>query len=142
MNSKTEFQDKHETSSTTRLEQADSPKPTKRLTLANLAEQYLRHLEEIGKSHGTLFSYGMEMRVACAELGEKTKLTALTPKKVGVFYESDRVTKLKSGKPKSQLSIDKTRRVLRLALVWAVEQGWIEKAPIPEAEKPAKKPAK
>jgi len=32
------------------------------------------------------------------------------------------------------VSIDKTRRVLRLALVWASERGIISKAPIPEAE--------
>jgi hypothetical protein len=44
------------------------------------------------------------------------------------------VTLLKSGKPKAKPSVDKTRRVLRLALVWAVEQGWIEKAPLPEVK--------
>ena len=29
-------------------------------------------------------------------------------------------------------SISKTQRVLRMALVWAQEKGWIEKAPLPE----------
>ena len=37
-------------------------------------------------------------------------------------------------KPKAKPSIDKTRRVLRLALCWAVEQGWLEKAPLPETK--------
>ena len=34
--------------------------------------------------------------------------------------------KLKSGRPKALPSFMKTRRVLRLALHWAVEQRWLE----------------
>ena len=107
-----------------------SKKPASK-TMADLAEGYLKHLEDEGKSHGTCFSYSMELRVACSELGEKTKIASLTAKRVGTFFDSDRVTLLKSGKPKSQLSIDKTRRVLRQALVFAVERKWLKVAPLP-----------
>jgi len=41
------------------------------------------------------------------------------------------VTKLRSGKSKAKPSIDKTRRVLRLALCWAAERGIVSTAPIP-----------
>ncbi len=102
-------------------------------TLADLAAAYAVQMEEGGKSGGTIASYGMELRVAQDELGETTPLADLTPERVGEFFNSKRVMKLKSGKAKSQLSIDKTRRVPRLALVWAAERGIIAKAPIPEA---------
>jgi hypothetical protein len=85
-----------------------------------------------GKSAGTIASYSMELRLAQDELGAETVLSDLTPERVAEFFNSKRVTKLRSGKNKSQLSIDKTRRVLRLALVWAAERGIIAKAPIPE----------
>ena len=106
-------------------------------TLADLAAGYIKALEKDGRSPATCFSYAMELRTACSVLGEKTKLSALTPKKVGTFNECDRVTKLKSGREKSPLSISKSRRVLRLALCFAVEQGWLERAPLPEPVKPS-----
>jgi hypothetical protein len=103
------------------------------LTMGMLAERYLEHLEAQGKSHGTLFSYGMEIRVAARELGSDTLIASLTPEQVQGFFDSAKVTKLKSGRPKAKPSIDKTRRVLRLALHWAVEQRWLEKAPLPDS---------
>ena len=113
-----------------------TPKLAPNATLADLSAAYLAHMEDEGKSNGTIASYGMELRTAMTELGEATPVADLTPERVGEFFNCKRVMKLRSGKNKSQLSIDKTRRVLRLALVWAAERGIIEKAPIPEpAEK-------
>jgi hypothetical protein len=103
-------------------------------TLADLAAAYAVHMENEGKSGGTIASYSMELRVAQDVLGEGTLLADLTPERVGEFYTCKRVTKLRSGKNKSQLSIDKTRRVLRLALVWAADRGIISKAPLPEVD--------
>jgi len=103
-------------------------------TLLDLAAAYAAHMETEGKSDGTIASYKMELKAAMAELGEETPLADLTPEKVEGFFKSKRVTKLRSGKNKSQLSIDKTRRVLRLALVWAENSGVIAKAPLPEPE--------
>ena len=103
-------------------------------TLADLAAAYQVQMESDGKSAGTIASYGMELRLAQEELGAETPLAELTPEKVQTFYDSKRVTKLRSGRQKSQLSIDKTTRVLRLALVWAAERKIIERAPLPEVE--------
>ncbi len=50
---------------------------------------------------------------------------------MAIYFASDRVTKLRTGKPKAKPSVDKTRRVLRLALVWAAEKKLIKAAPIP-----------
>jgi hypothetical protein len=105
------------------------------LTLADLAERYLKHLEREGKSNGTISSYGAELKLAIKDLGDETKIAEITTEQVAAFFESKPVTKLRSGKKKSQLSIDKTRRVFRLALVWAAEKKWIKAAPIPETTK-------
>jgi hypothetical protein len=112
-----------------------SKAPAGGLTLAQLADGYLAHMAEAGKSPGTCFSYAMELKTAQAELGAETLVAAITPEQVQAFFDSPRVTTLKSGQPKAQPSIDKTRRVLRLALVWAAEQGLIGKAPLPEGPK-------
>ena len=45
------------------------------------------------------------------------------------FNASKGVMKKKNGKPKAQPTILKTRRALRLALVWAEQKGLIKKAP-------------
>jgi len=106
--------------------------PSGTATLADLAAAYLAHMENEGKSDGTISSYRMELKTAMAELGEDTPIAGITPDQVQAFFTSKRVTKLRSGKNKSQLSIDKTRRVLRLSLVWAVDSGVLAKAPLPE----------
>jgi hypothetical protein len=106
--------------------------PSGNATLADVSAAYLADLADAGRSNGTIASYGMELKTAMNELGEATPISEITPEKVGEFFNSKRVTKLRSGRNKSQLSIDKTRRVLRLALVWAAERGIIAQAPIPE----------
>ncbi|HVS08621.1 MAG TPA: hypothetical protein VMS76_02010 [Planctomycetota bacterium] len=111
--------------------------PAGDLTLAALAERYLHHMGEAGKSPGTMFSYGMELKTAQAELGAETLVASITPEQVQTFNDSPRVTRLKSGQPKAQPSIDKTRRVLRLALCWAQAEGLIATAPIPQAPEKA-----
>jgi hypothetical protein len=116
------------------------------LTLEQLSRAYLDHIEKDGKSVGTCFSYLMELKVATSELGAGTLVSALTAEAIDKFNKSRRVTRLKSGKPKSQLSIDKTRRVLRLALAFGEQHGLIERSPISakveREEPPAKKPRK
>jgi len=106
-------------------------KPKAAFTLADLCEQYVRHLEEEGKSAGTVSSYTAELKLACKHLAAETVATAITVEKVAIYFASDPVTKLRTGKPKAQPSIDKTRRVLRLALVWAADTKLIKSAPIP-----------
>lgn len=92
------------------------PKPTK--TLADVFAGYLQSIEDRGGSDGTIASYRMELELAGKALGTDTPVSLLSDSQVATFFESDPVTKKKNGKPKSPLSIDKTRRVLRQALVW------------------------
>jgi hypothetical protein len=118
-----------------------SPEPSRKrskkskasdITLEDLAGKYLAHLEEVGKSNGTLFSYKLELVTALDELGRGTKLADLTPTRVLEFFASDRVMKTRTGVAKAVPTFKKTRRVLRLALVWAQDAGLIEEAPLPE----------
>jgi hypothetical protein len=112
-----------------------APKPNSTITVGELAESFLRHLEAIGKSRGTVFSYGIELKAAAKYFGSDTKVTSLTTKKVADYFQSDAVTLNRKAKPKSQLTIDKTRRVFRFALEWLVEVGVLETAPLPETKK-------
>ncbi len=106
-------------------------------TMADLVEGFAAHLAEVGKGLGTQMSYRIDLGVAVRHFGEATEVSTLTSRKVQNYFESDAVTKTRTGKGKAKPGIDKTRRVLRLALVWAAEQGLIEEAPIPATEKPA-----
>ena len=103
-------------------------------TLKELSDRYVAHLKAQGKTESTVWGYGMELNTAQKELGEDTKLSAITPAQVEAFYRSDRVTRKRNGTPKAMPGILKTRRVIRLALVWAVEQGWLAEAPVPDLE--------
>ena len=87
--------------------------------LADVFDGYIASLEERGASSGTIASYRMELDLAAKALGADTPVSTLTDTAVAAFFESDPVTRKRNGKPKSPLSIDKTRRVLRQALVWA-----------------------
>lgn len=119
-------------------EQPAKPRKAKRpvplITMKLLSERYIQHIAESGKSQGTALSYLIEMTTATKFLGEDTAISTLTPDDVRRFNESDVVMRKRNGTPKAQPSFLKTRRVLRLALVWAADQGWIESAPIPTDE--------
>ena len=104
------------------------------LTLAELCERYIKHLEQVGKSNGTVFSYTAELKLACLELGSETKIAAITPEQMQAFYDCPRVTALRSGRPKAPASVAKSRRVIRLALGYAQQKKWIEKIPLPASD--------
>jgi len=114
-----------------------SPKKVASITLAELTTRYVAHLDTEGKSLGTRFSYDAELRLAQRELGAEMSIGALTRDAIETFNNCPRVTILKSGRPKSQLSIDKTRRVLRLALKWAADTKLIEVSPAEPVEESA-----
>lgn len=103
-------------------------------TLAAVAEGYLAAIQTNGRSAGTATSYRSDLALAMKHLGAETPVADLTVPQVLGFFESDAVTKTRSGLGKAQVSIAKTRRILRLALVWAAEQGIIPVAPIPTTD--------
>ncbi len=100
-------------------------------TLNDVANGYLAAIEADDAGQGTLSSYRMELKLALRELGEATPLADLTQAKVLAYFESDAVMRTKHGKPKAQPTWAKSRRVLRLALLWAQDAGLCQVAPIP-----------
>ena len=109
------------------MPKTNTPQPT---TLGELSEVYLAHLKEEGKTERTLYTYGMDLRDVCGFFGEDKKLAALRPADFGRFLKSDALLKLKTGKPKSEITIKKTVRVMRMMLVWAVDTGVLTKLPL------------
>ena len=111
---------------------AKARKRTGSMTLVELTEAYVEHLKTSGKTESTIFGYRMELRLAASILGGDTRIVELTPKDIQRFYESERVTKTKTGRQKARPGIDKSRRVIRLALTWAATEGLLDRAPVPE----------
>lgn len=108
--------------------------PSNSILFSELAARYLAHLEENGTSASTRACYANELRLVEKSFGEGVPLAALSRDNIALFNVSREVTTLRSGKPKSQLSIDKTRRVLRMALTWAHESGIVAE-PMCDAKK-------
>ena len=112
-----------------------SPKRAQR-TLAETIEGYLKNLEEAGKGRGTVFGYSVDLALATKHFGAETLIGTITEDPVAAFFGSDLVTKKRTGSPKAQPTILKTRRAFRLALTWAKEQGYVAELPIPETYRP------
>jgi hypothetical protein len=81
---------------------------------------------------------GGQVCVAQCELGAEMSIGALSRGDIERFNACERVTLLESGRPKSQLTIDRTRRVLRLALAWSAQTKLIETSPAPPDAKAKK----
>lgn len=64
--------------------------------------------------------------------GSDKKLSAILIPHVAGFLKSDALLKLPNGKDRSEPTVRKTVRVLRMFLFWAEERGYIEKTPLPK----------
>ncbi len=100
--------------------------------LADVAAGFLAHLEKRGKTASTIASYRADLGIALRHFGPETPVASITSKQVAAFNACAAVTKTRAGKAKAKPGVEKTRRVLRLALVWAAEAGLIKNPPIPE----------
>ena len=105
---------------------------SKDLTLDQATKEYIEHLRQAGKKERTLYTYGKDFEQIAAFFGADKKLSAIRSMDVGRFLKSDDLLKLPSGKERAKPTVDKTVRVLRMFLVWAASQGYMEKAPLPK----------
>jgi len=101
-------------------------------TLHDAAQVYLEHLRKHGKKEATLKTYAKDFEQIESFFGADRKLSAILPAHVGRFFKSDALLKLPSGKKRAEPTVEKTRRVLRMFLVWAMETGRIDKLPLPK----------
>ncbi len=108
-------------------------------TLLDASAGFIAAIEAEGASEATVSGYRRELKIVLEHFGEDVLLCSLTPRKVQNYFESDAVMIARDGAPKAEPSWQRTRRVLRLALVWAVEKGMLEAAPLPANPKRAAK---
>jgi len=101
-------------------------------TLHEAAKAYIEHLRTHGKTERTLYTYGKDFEQIEAFFGAERKLTSILTPHVGKFFKSDALLKLPSGKERAKPTVEKTKRVLRMFLIWAKDTGRIEKLPLPK----------
>ena len=101
-------------------------------TLHQAARAYLEHLRSQGKKERTLYTYGKDFEQIEAFFGAERKLTSILTPHVGKFFKSDALLKLPSGKERAKPTVEKTKRVLRMFLIWAKDTGRIDKLPLPK----------
>lgn len=99
-------------------------------TLKQASEAYLKSLEAAGKKPATIYTYTKDCEVFLGYLGETTKLSSLTPARIGKFMKSDSLLK-QNGKLRAERTVAKTVRVLRMFLVWCEETKRVKKLPLP-----------
>jgi hypothetical protein len=127
---------------------AKAPKPSKSAptkpdpaiakpgSLRAIGHAWIESIRSAGHSKSTVSSYANDLEVAYEVLDGNSAAADLTERQIATFNESKAVLKKRNGKAKARPTILKTRRALRLALVWAAQTGLIKKAPIP-AKTPA-----
>jgi len=105
------------------------------VTLKEAVEKYMEHLKAEGRTERTQYTYKKDLDLALEFFGKEKDITKLIPAHISKFFKSDPVNKVpKSGREKSPLTIDKTRRVFRQMLVFCKERNFTEKIPLPKDE--------
>ena len=102
------------------------------ITLGRAMAEYLEHLKETGKSERTIYTYGQDAKQITAFFGSDRKLTSILTPHVGKFLKSDVLLKLPNGKERAEPTVRKTVRVLRMFMTWALDQGYIDRLPLPK----------
>ena len=102
------------------------------MTIGQAMDQYLECLKVEGKSERTLYTYGQDARQIIGFFGSDRKLTSILTLHVGKFLKSDALLRLPNGAERAEPTVRKTVRVLRMFLVWARDNGYIEKLPLPK----------
>lgn len=101
-------------------------------TLHEAIQEHLEHLKVLGKTERTLYTYGKDLEQVEAFFKPDRKLRSILIPHVGSFLKSDALLKMRGDKDRSEITVKKTVRVFRTFLVWAKEQGYIDKLPLPK----------
>ena len=101
-------------------------------TLHEAVHEHLEYLKGQGKSERTLYTYSKDLEQVEAFFGPDKKLSAILIPHVSGFLKSDALLKMHGDKDRSEITVKKTVRVFRTFLVWAKEQGYIAKLPLPK----------
>jgi len=102
------------------------------ITLGRAMAEYLEYLKSEGKSVRTLYTYTQDAKQITSFFGVDRKLTSILTPHVGKFLKSDVLLKLPNGKERAEPTVRKTVRVLRMFMTWALDQGYIDRLPLPK----------
>ena len=116
-------------------------KKMKELELSIGIEEYIEHLVAVGKKASTVGTAKRTMALMEGHLGAKKVIAKIMPVHVAGFFKSEAATTLK-GKPRAKASILQIRRIVRGALVFWHEQGYLDSVPLPKDEKKFLEPRK
>jgi hypothetical protein len=105
----------------------------KKLVLHEALSTYLESLRNAKKSERTLYTYGKDCEQINAFFGEKRELASISLALVGKFYKSDELLRLPNGEERAFKTVDKTKRVFRMFMIWAYERNFIDTLPLPKA---------
>ena len=114
---------------------------TKTTELSIGIEEYIEHLTAIGKKASTVGTAKRTMALFKENLGAKKVIAKIMPVHVAGFFKSDAATTLRD-KPRAKASILQIRRIVRGALVFWQEQGYLDNVPLPKDEKKFLEPRK
>ena len=101
-------------------------------TLGQAMVEYLEQLKTDGKSERTIYTYSRDAEQIIGFFGSDRKLSAILTPHVGKFLKSDALLRLPNGTERAEPTVRKTVRVLRMFLVWARDNGYIDKLPLPK----------
>ena len=104
------------------------------INLKDAAVKYIKHLEAIGKRPSTVKTAQRTMDLFVGHLGEDKETAKILPVHVAGFFKSEAATTLRD-KPRAKASILQIRRIVRGALVFWHEQGYLDSVPLPKDEK-------
>ena len=104
------------------------------ITLEQAIPKFLDYLREQGKNERTVLVYGRCLDNVKAFYKPEKQLGKITPALSGMFFKSDELLKKPNGKEKSEITVTQNKRVYRMMLVWAQEQGFITDVPLPKSE--------
>ena len=107
---------------------------TKQIKLQSAVESYIQHLQDKNQKPSTVGTARRTLALLVAEMGEKKEVAKILPVHVSKFFNSEAATMLR-GKPRAMPSILQIRRIVRAALVFWHEQGWVASVPLPATER-------
>lgn len=102
------------------------------ITLHDAIQAYKTYLQGKGKNPRTLYTYGKDLEQIEAFFGSDRVLSSILNLHVGKFLKSPELLHLPNGQDRSAATVNKTLRVLRMFLVWALERGMIDQLPLPK----------
>ena len=110
---------------------------TQELELHIGAEEYLENLVATGQKPSTVGTAKRSLALFEEALGAKKVIAKIMPVHVAGFFKSEAAT-MQPGKdgPKQRAaaSVLQIRRIVRSALVWWQEQGYLETVPLPKTD--------